>query len=559
VANTDLRIDIASEFTGKRAFKQADSAVAGLFKSVRGLAGPLGLALLAAKTVQFGKESVKAFMADEKAAMKLTNTINNLGLSLSATSLESYVNRLSLATGVVDDELRPALQSLLQTTGSVTKSQELLALAVNVSRGSTVDLAQVANDLSLAYVGNTRGLRKYYLGLTQAELQASSFADLQERINTLFSGSNAAYLTTYAGKTERLSTAFGEFKEKVGKGVVYALLGAQGKPDSSFFLSFLEKAGDGIERFGIRAGNSIATLSAVLRRDMDAYNRLQGPQNFISGTVGSALQQGAIIQSKVAEAAAAKKERERLALAAKTTKEKKNQLALDKARLAITKLSANYDLTKISLAAALRGKVSEEEKKRLLELQKIEEIRQAIAEENGQRALELVAQLEAAQRKAADAELENQKRIQASLEARIAAIQAMMDKVQRKIDGNAAEALAAMSASSSSASVTIPVEQRIASVQSMIDKVQKKIDGNAAAASSGMSFSSASAGSYYADKLFSSPESLGLSDRANTERNAAMNINISLDGQAFQSAVVGAVNSASSSGTQLSYTQTAVR
>jgi hypothetical protein len=64
--------------------------------------------------------------------------------------------------------------------------------------------------------------------------------------------------------------------------------------------------------------------------------------------------------------------------------------------------------------------------------------------------------------------------------------------------------------------------------------------------------------------LGGSPESLGLSDRANTARNAAMypdgiNVNISLDGQVFQSAVVGAVNQASASGTQLSYTQTAVR
>jgi len=209
------------------------------------------------------------------------------------------------------------------------------------------------------------------------------------------------------------------------------------------------------------------------------------------------------------------------------------------------------------LLAALKGKVSEEDRKRLLALQ-------AIENDNGELALKYISELDYARKLAADAEearlkaladaeMKRQEALLASIKARMDAIQAMMDKVQRKIDANAAEALAQTSSQS--------VESRIQAIQQMTDKVQRKIDGNAAAAAatSGMSFSSASAGSYYADKLFSSPESLGLSDRANTERNAAMNINISLDGQAFQSAVVGAVNQASSSGTPLSYNLSAIR
>ena len=501
---SNLKISVVTEFLGK-GLNDANKSVKGLEGSVKKLGYLFGGGYLGTKIASFAKSSVKAFIEDEKAAAKLTNTINNLGLSLSAQSLNNYVERLSLATGVIDDQLRPALQALLQVTGSVTQSQKLLAQAVDVSAGTGEDLLTVANDLAQAYVGNTRGLRKYNLGLTQAELKAASFADIQQRLTDLFSGANAAYLTTYSGKTQRLTTAWGEFKEKVGNGVVAALLGEKGKPDSSLFLTFLDKAGTGIQSLGVKLGKSLESWSALLRGNIDELNRLNGPQNYISGTVGSAIAQGAIIQAKVAQDAADKRERERLALAAKTTAEKKNQLALDKARLAITKASANYDITKIQLAAALKGKVSEEEKKRLLELQKIEEIRQAIAEDNGKLALELVAQLDAARKKSFEDELARSQQLAAA----IIAVQAIVAKTQEKIAALALEGLAA-----TATAIGKPFAPSISSPYS----------------SSGGYTAAFLADPYV---LGGSPESLGLSDRANTARNAAMygtSININVAG-----------------------------
>jgi hypothetical protein len=134
------------------------------------------------------------------------------------------------ASGVTDDQLRPSLQRLLQTTGSVTKSTELLTQALDISRGSGVDYETVVNDLTMAYVGQTRGLRKYSLGLSQAELKTMSFADVQEKLTKQFSGANAQYLTTYAGKMGILSNAASEATENIGKGLVesLSLLGGDG-------------------------------------------------------------------------------------------------------------------------------------------------------------------------------------------------------------------------------------------------------------------------------------------------------------------------------------------
>lgn len=221
---SNVVIDIVTQFSGKKAFKEADSAAAKLTGSVKKLAGALGLAFGARAIARFAKGAADAFIEDEKATARLTQSVKNLGLALSATDINGFVERLSLQTGVVDDQLRPAMQSLLQVTGSVIKSQDLLNTAIETSRGSGESLATVANDLAQAYVGNLKGLRKYNLGLTQAELKASSFEDIQNKLNTLFKGSSKAYLQTYAGQWELLTTNAGEAKEIIGKGMIDALM-----------------------------------------------------------------------------------------------------------------------------------------------------------------------------------------------------------------------------------------------------------------------------------------------------------------------------------------------
>ncbi len=50
------------------------------------------------------------------------------------------------------------------------------------------------------------------------------FADVQEKLNKQFSGANAAYLDTYAGKMGVLGTAAGEASEIIGKGLIDALM-----------------------------------------------------------------------------------------------------------------------------------------------------------------------------------------------------------------------------------------------------------------------------------------------------------------------------------------------
>jgi hypothetical protein len=219
--------------------KQSSSSEKALAALGKKLAAVFSVTALA----KFTKDSIKAFTADEKAAKTLSKTLDNLGLAFDDIRVKSFISDLERASGISDDSLRPAFQNLIRTTGSVTKSQELLTLALDVSAGSSVDLVTVAQDLSRAYVGNTRGLKKYNLGLTDAELKGKKFTQVQDLLNKQFSGQNAARLDTYEGKLAVLRVGFDNFKETIGKSLVDALSNATGEQGVGGLVKSLEDAG----------------------------------------------------------------------------------------------------------------------------------------------------------------------------------------------------------------------------------------------------------------------------------------------------------------------------
>jgi hypothetical protein len=369
-------IVIGSKLDAK-GFKQAETALDKLGKSAKHLGAALGIAFGARSIYRFAKSSAKAFAEDEKATARLTQSINNLGLALSATDINKYVENLSLQTGVVDDQLRPAMQALLQVTGSVTKSQELLNTAINVSRGSGENLTTVANDLAQAYVGNLKGLRKYNLGLTQAELKTASYAEIQDKLNKTFAGSSAAYLKTYAGQWELLTTNAGEAKEVIGKGIIDSLVILSGN------TSVKDLAAD-MQILAKSTAGALTQLATFAKKTYDVFKPILDVFGGIKDTLDSIAKNfpslnlmvpksetgrarrfftGGQNSTKVGEQAVADKLAKQRA--ADLLKLQKAQLKATKDAAYLKKASAIFELSQIQIAAALKGKISEEERKRL--------------------------------------------------------------------------------------------------------------------------------------------------------------------------------------------------
>ena len=381
---SNVIIDIVTQFSGKKAFKDADNAAQKLSNSVKKLGMALGVTLGGAAVARFAKSSAKAFIEDEKAASRLTQSIKNLGLAYATNDIRQYVDQLTLASGVADNQLRPALQALLQTTGSVTKSQQLLSDAINISRGSGESLSTVANDLSQAYVGNLKGLRKYYLGLTQAELKAMSFADIQERLNGLFSGASAAYLKTYAGQMELLTNTANEAKEVIGKGLVDALVLASGSNNvadlSTDMMDFANFTADAVTGVGLLADklNSLPVVGEIgwrglldaipligtylnllvdyTRSDRAAKNAFNFPSGGGAGTGSTKSITDA--QAKKADDAAKKRQADILKASKAAAKVAADALKLKKA-------GTLFDIEQAGVIAALKGQISKEDETRL--------------------------------------------------------------------------------------------------------------------------------------------------------------------------------------------------
>jgi hypothetical protein len=171
-----------------------------------------------AAAIAIGIEGVKAAIADEKAQTQLALALENATGATQAQikATEDSILQMSLATGVADDELRPALGRLVRSTGDITKAQDLLAIALDVSAATGKPVETIANSLSKAFDGNTAALGKLGVGLSTAELKTMSFEQVQGRLTELFGGAAARNADTYAGQIARVQVAFDEAKETLG-------------------------------------------------------------------------------------------------------------------------------------------------------------------------------------------------------------------------------------------------------------------------------------------------------------------------------------------------------
>ena len=383
----ELRIPIIGEFKGKKAFSEANKATSTLDKGVKRLGKQLAITFGATQLLKFGKNAAKAFIEDQKEVTRLTQVVKNLGLAFEAPAIEDYISKLSRLSGVTDSELRPSMQTLLQITGSVTKSQQMLAQAIDVSAGTGIDLSTVAQDLGRAYTGNTKGLRKYNLGLTQAELTTASYVDVQAKLEKLFGGTNAAQLGTYAGQMSLLSVAAGEAQETIGQGLIDAMITLTESKDVTDFVNKIDSVAQSIS-------NAIGSVSRFIRfikllpsatgRDDPRLAAIFDPTQNATTVLSNNITNPSILQRQAAarkksEADAAKRQKVILDAQKKT-------LDLTKKQNALTKASKVLDLDRISVTAALRGQISETDR---LSLQ----LQLSLLDKNESQALKLSAEL----------------------------------------------------------------------------------------------------------------------------------------------------------------------
>jgi hypothetical protein len=404
----ELRIPIIGEFKGKKAFDQAGGATDKLNKGVKRLGATLLAAFSAEKIIQFSKNAVKAFAENEKSARRLETVVKNLGLAFEIPGIEARLDSISAKFGLEGEVLREAFQKLITTTGSATKSQDLLNLSLDIAAGTGIDLLTVNQDLAAAYTGQTRGLRKYNLGLTQSELKTLDFDSAVEKLSNNFKGAGAQELTTYTGQMRVLGEAADNAQEIIGKNLVDSMILLSGGGNS------IQPLADSMQELSIWLGDAIYGMAIMidqlkslpgggilggldgqgflktyspLIRILDQFSKQGAAARPLEGRASEHTGRPGYIDPNIglrkqAEAAATKRAKELASLQKKTLDTQKKSLALQKA-------SKTIDLERIGIEAALKGEISKTDRLSL-------NLQLALLDKNEAAALKLSNQLDAA-------------------------------------------------------------------------------------------------------------------------------------------------------------------
>lgn len=351
MAKTDLSVKIGAEYVGKAAFAKAEKSVKKLGKQVAALA--LGGGIL-----NFGRSSIQAFYESERSAKALYGTLENLNLAYQKDSVNKYIDKLSLATGIVDETLNPAFQQFLLTTRDVTKSQQLLSTALDISAGTGYDLGAVTKSLSSAYNGNKTALGKMQLGLTKAQIEANDFQSVLKALNSIFAGQAASAASGYTGELDKLNIAIDQLKENVGKGLI------AGISDNS---KAFEATTASISKLGYALGTATGYLAKFAVGWTQLFEKEAWTQfwNDLTGKKPALQVSRGGDQGAKERAAQQKLDEKANRLAAQQLKATKALTSEQKKAALLKKSQGILDIEQAGILAGLQGKITENEKLRL--------------------------------------------------------------------------------------------------------------------------------------------------------------------------------------------------
>ena len=387
------RKEVAVDFITRlkdKGFKDLDKSTKKSIKSLQKLGRTLGVALTATAVVAFVKKSTEQFAELERSTRKLESELNTLGLAFATSLATDFTRSLALATGTSQDKLIPSLQKLVQTTYTLTDAQKLLGLAVEISGRKGLELEQVTNALSRAFVGDFNALVKLRIGFEKAELEGKNFQDVLAALQSEFGVKQA---DTFAEKIDKLKVAFEETQVAIGKGLIKGLedSGLSIEQTQQKMIELGEKIGEALGKAAaavLTLENKLEALASnpVIRFLLDALDALVGLDPF--GPAARAAEketdarvraanaytkqletQGKLVRLAEIEARLAKQraaevarlKREEL----KRAQEKKRSADLEKLRNSI---QFKFDIDAINLQAALRRQLSQTDRDRVLQL-----------------------------------------------------------------------------------------------------------------------------------------------------------------------------------------------
>jgi len=296
----------------RKSLKGADSDLVKFGKAVSDNAKKMaiGFAAIGAGAVAGLGAAVKAAAEDQKAQALLADQLRKTTDATSAQirAMEEFVDVTQRATGIADDELRPALATLTRATGDLTQAQELLQLGLDISAGSGKSLEGISLALAKATNGNLGAFTKLGIPLDENIIKTKDFAAAQEVLAKQFGGASTVAANTFSGQMSRLRIVIGEAVESIGYAIlendyfqdsmakfpnaVQAAIDAFGKKgikgSLDAFVSNMGITGAYVKLFGLSVSASFADMANKATQSLSliglAANLVLGVVNTIAGT-----------------------------------------------------------------------------------------------------------------------------------------------------------------------------------------------------------------------------------------------------------------------------------
>lgn len=268
---------------------QADKGLKGFAGNLKNMVGPALLATAAAAgalAVKFAVDGVQAALDDEAALNKLATTLDNLGLSHDQPMVEEFIGTLERATGIADDELRPAYDRLVRSIGDTAVANDMLKLSMDISAGTGKSLQAVTEALGKAYDGNTGGLSRLGAGIDAAILKTGDMDKITAALSATFKGQAATSAATYEGQVKRLSQAADNLKEAFGKGLLDGL--GNTNDSTQNLVDVMEDAEESVGDLARAAGllvNDLVDLVPLLDKNSNASEKAGDEQNILTTAV----------------------------------------------------------------------------------------------------------------------------------------------------------------------------------------------------------------------------------------------------------------------------------
>jgi hypothetical protein len=221
-----IRIPIITDFQGdglKKTFEEfkkleTNSEKAAFAMKKAFLPAAAALAGLGAGLVITAKAAAADQAAQAQLARQLQATTGATSKQIKAN--EDFISTLSMAAAVADDELRPALASLVRGTGDLESAQDALKTVLDVSAATGKGVQEVADAVSKAYAGNTKAIKQLSPELYSLIKDGASVDEVMQSLAKTFGGSASVAANSAQGQFKRLSIAMDETKEAIGAAIL---------------------------------------------------------------------------------------------------------------------------------------------------------------------------------------------------------------------------------------------------------------------------------------------------------------------------------------------------